>query len=42
MEFQHEQNLIPADSHPSSMAAAQSEMKSYVGYNPNFSGKWLP
>lgn len=34
--FQHEQNLIPEGSNPTTMSAANSAMNSYLGYNPNF------
>lgn len=36
VQFQHEQNLIPADSNPKTQAAAQSAMASYLGYTVNY------
>lgn len=36
VDFQHENNLIPASSNPKTMASAMSAMTSYLGYNPNY------
>jgi len=36
VEYQHAENLIPADSNPSTQSAANSAMNSYLGYSPNY------
>lgn len=36
IKFQHENDLIPADSNPRNQLAAQKEMVDYIGYNPNY------
>lgn len=39
VEFQHENNLIPADAHPRNQGAAYAQMISYIGYEPNYYGE---
>ena len=41
IDFQHENNLIPADSNPRNEAAAYAAMISHLGYEPNYYGKIL-
>ena len=38
IKFQHENNLIPADAEPRSYVAAQAQMVSFLGYEPNYYG----
>ena len=41
VKFQHEANLIPVDSHPKNEGAAYAAMIKYIGYTPNYYGKFL-
>lgn len=36
VDFQHQNNLIPADSNPKTQASAMTAMTQHLGYNPNY------
>lgn len=36
VQFQHNENLIPADANPKNMGSAELEMVKHIGYTPNY------